>query len=60
VVGFVRNLADGRVELEVEGPREQLEAYLGELQGEFRHYIREQEARWLPSTGAYQRFEVRF
>lgn len=60
VSGFVRNLADGRVELEVEGPRETLMAYLGELEREFRHSIRDREARWLPATGSYQGFSVRF
>ena len=60
VSGFVRNLADGRVELEVEGPRETLIAYLGELEREFRHSIQGQEARWLPATGSYQGFSVRF
>ena len=60
VVGFVRNLADGRVELEAEGAPAQLRAYVGDLQREFRHYIRDQEVRWLVPSGGYQRFEVRF
>ena len=60
VSGFVRNLADGRVELEAEGPREKVTVYLGELGREFRHYIQEQEARWLPATGSYQGFRVLF
>lgn len=60
VVGFVRNLADGRVELEAEGPPRQVRAYLEELQRAFRHYIGEQEVRWLAPTGEYRRFEVRF
>jgi acylphosphatase len=59
VVGFVCNLTDGRVELEVEGPRDRLKRYLEDLAGEFRNYIRKQEARWLTPTDVYQRFEVR-
>ena len=60
VMGFVSNLADGRVELEAEGPLRQVRAYLEELERAFRHYIDGQEVNWLAPTGEYRRFEVRF
>ena len=58
VVGFVRNLADGGVELEAEGSAGEVRAYLEDLRGEFRQYIRDEEVRWLAPTGEYRRFEV--
>ena len=43
VTGFVRNLADGRVQLEVEGDAGEIDAFLDEL-GETMHgYIRKSE-----------------
>jgi acylphosphatase len=60
LVGFVRNLADGRVELEVEGSASEVPRGLEELQRAFRHYIRDAEVHWLAPTGEHQRFEVRF
>lgn len=40
VAGFVRNLADGAVELEIEGEPEQVEAVLTEVARQMDGYIR--------------------
>ncbi|HFE64108.1 MAG TPA: acylphosphatase, partial [Caldithrix sp.] len=47
ITGYVRNLADGSVEVFAEGPRTQLEAFLGELKrGPQLSYVEEVEGNW--------------
>jgi acylphosphatase len=61
LVGFVRNLHDGRVEVVAEGE----EAGLERLAAWLRHgpsgaYVRAVEIRYLPYRGIYQEFNVRY
>jgi acylphosphatase len=58
VVGFVRNLSDGRVELEAEGSVSEVEAYLEELRRTFGRSIHDSDVRRLTPTGEYRRFAV--
>jgi acylphosphatase len=59
VVGVVRNLADGRVELTVEGERIELEAFRRGIQDSgVGGLIRGEEAVWGPATGAFRGFEI--
>ena len=51
VAGFVRNLADGAVELEVEGNPEEVEAVLSELARQMEGYIRSASATDQPVRG---------
>lgn len=59
VTGTVRNLPDGRVELVVEGSREELEAYRRAMQdSEVGGFIRQEEVRWSPAAGGLRGFEI--
>lgn len=57
--GGVRNLDDGRVELEVEGGKTVIEALLQELKvGPPAAHVRAIEAEWGAATGQYSNFSI--
>jgi len=59
VVGIVRNLIDGRVELVGEGPREELESFRKAIcEGGLDHFIRNEEINWSEATGEFRGFEI--
>jgi len=60
VVGFVRNLRDGTVELVAEGPADQVEAYLQAVAGHFARNITRTTAEDLPVRRSESRFEIRY
>ena len=61
LTGFVRNLPDGRVELVVEAEENEAKAYLDGLQqSALAGHIRAADVHWLPATGEFVRFEIRF
>lgn len=43
VAGFVRNLADGRVQLEAEGTPEEIAAFVTAIEGKMHGFIRKME-----------------
>lgn len=59
LAGTVRNLADGRVELIAEGPREELEAFRAAIRDSgMDHFIRQEDVAWSEATGSFRGFEI--
>ena len=58
VTGWVKNLADGRVQLLAEGPEEALRTFLGEVRSRFRGYITDEHVEALTPSGRQTRFQV--
>ena len=58
VIGQVRNLPDGRVELVAEGPRAEVEQFLQSVRDTFRRSITGESADWRTATGAFRSFDV--
>ena len=60
IAGFVRNLADGRVELVVEGDGVEVEAFLAAIHDtQLDNYIRKENINWRPPTSEFIGFEIR-
>lgn len=60
VMGFVRNLPDGRVELVVEGRAAEVQRFLDAVRNAMRSYIHRVEEHHRPATGEFEGFGVRF
>lgn len=60
LTGFVRNTADGRVEVLVQGGGDDVKNCLGDIEETFGNYIREVEIEEIPPRPQYQRFQITF
>jgi acylphosphatase len=58
VVGYVKNLQDGRVELYAEGAQEAITAFLDAVRARWRRHIESEEAQELAPSGVHRRFEI--
>jgi acylphosphatase len=59
VTGFVRNLADGRVELVAEGEPRELTPFLAEIRDRLGCHIRDEKCDTQAASGEFSGFEIR-
>jgi acylphosphatase len=59
VHGYVKNLPDGRVELVMEGPDQEMADLLGEVQRKMDNFIRGVNQMVIPATGEFDQFFIR-
>lgn len=60
VVGYVRNLPDGRVELVAEGAASEIDELLAEVRKHLGGHIRSEQSDTRPPSGNYDRFDIRY
>jgi acylphosphatase len=58
VGGWVKNLADGRVQLLVEGPEDQVAKFLKAVRERWKEDIEKEESEDQKPTGKFKRFEI--
>ena len=61
IVGWVKNLRDGRVELVAEADQATLERFLEEIRsGPMKNFITQVEISWSSATETFDEFEIRY
>jgi acylphosphatase len=59
VTGYVRNLADGRVQVWAEGEPAEIERFIAAVQKTMKDYIEGTEIKSHPASGQHKTFEIR-
>lgn len=59
VTGYVENLDDGRVHLEIQGPRSEVDGCLAELERRMGHRIRQAQSTSHPAGAGWADFTIR-
>jgi len=59
VTGYIKNLNDGRVEMVLEGPDEELDQVVESIKGRMSGYIRQVDRSLCPATGEFAQFYIR-
>ena len=60
VTGWVKNLRDARVEVVAEAEENILIKFLEEISKSFLRYIQDVDIEWLPATGEFKDFGIKF
>jgi acylphosphatase len=59
VRGYVRNLPDGRVELVMEGPDQDMDHLVESIRQKMNHFIRQVDTHAEPATNAFTGFSIK-
>jgi len=60
ILGWVKNLGDGRTEIIAEAEEGLLEQFLTRISQYFQEYIQDQEMKWQDGLGEFQEFKIKF
>jgi acylphosphatase len=59
LTGYVKNLDDGRVEMKVEGEKEEIEDFLGDIgKSHLKPFIKQTTVDWSDAIGEWQDFHI--
>jgi acylphosphatase len=60
ITGYVQNLATGEVRLVAEGPKDELDELLSDIQQHMEGFIRDKRIDRRPAIGEFENFSVRY